>query len=326
MVLKFFSGLACLFLMGAAGVAPAQAQQKTVSVLAFDNQPGTEAMRDGIRDALKAGGFAQGKALRLVDQSAEGDDDRLTRIVKKAVADRSDVIVTISAPAAAAAMAATRLIPVVYTGVDDPAESGLTATPGTAGSSGGGNVTGVSGVVAPLRQLDLLKSLVPGARRVGVVYTPAQAATVQLLKQLQDAGSRSGVVLVEVLAPRPVDVGSAARSLIGKVDVIYTVADVNVSKAYEALVKVANDARIPLVATDLDGFKRGAMAAIFVSDRDVGLQAGRMVVKFLRGARLGSVAPEVVTRPQIHLNLPAAQKQGVTFSDAVIKGAERVQR
>ncbi len=316
MVQKFLPAMVLVALLTVLGVEPVHAQQKTVSVIASDGQPGTEAMRDGVRDALKAGGFAEGKPLRLHYQTAEGDRERLARIARKAVNDRSDVIVAISAPSAIAAMAATALIPIVYAGVDDPRANDL----GAAGS----NVTGVSGVVPPLRQLDLLKSLVPGARRVGVIYTPAQERTIQLLRQLQEAGSRSGVVLIEVLAPRSIDVGSAARSLIGKVDVIYTVADANVAKAYEALVKVANDGKIPLVATDLDGFRRGAMAAIVVSDRDVGLQAGRMVVKYLRGAKPGSVAPEVVSRPQVHLNLPAARKQGVTFSDALIKSAERV--
>ncbi len=57
------------------------------------------------------------------------------------------------------------------------------------------------------------------------------------------------------------DVGSAARSLIGKVDVIYTSTDDNVVSAYEALVKVGQDAKIPLVASDTDSVKRGAMAA-----------------------------------------------------------------
>ena len=49
--------------------------------------------------------------------------------------------------------------------------------------------------------------------------------------------------LVEAAAPRSVDVASAARSLIGKVDVIYTNTDNNVVSAYESLVKVGNDAR-----------------------------------------------------------------------------------
>ncbi|MCH3791865.1 ABC transporter substrate-binding protein, partial [Campylobacter jejuni] len=68
--------------------------------------------------------------------------------------------------------------------------------------------------------------------------------------------------LVEAAAPRSVDVASAARSLIGKVDVIYTNTDNNVVSAYESLVKVGNDAKIPLIASDTDSVKRGGIAAL----------------------------------------------------------------
>src|SRR3546814_14864748 len=71
-----------------------------------------------------------------------------------------------------------------------------------------------------------------------------------------------GMTLVEAAASRTVDVGAAARSLVGKVDVIYTNTDNNVVSAYESLVKVGNDMKIPLVAADTDSVKRGAIAAL----------------------------------------------------------------
>ena len=76
---------------------------------------------------------------------------------------------------------------------------------------------------------------------------------------------------------------SAARSLIGKVDVIYTNTDNNVVSAYESLVKVGNDAKIPLVASDTDSVKRGGIAALGINYRDLGVQTGKVVVRILKG-------------------------------------------
>ena len=85
---------------------------------------------------------------------------------------------------------------------------------------------------------------------------------------------------------------SAARSLIGKVDVIYTNTDNNVVSAYESLVKVGNDAKIPLVASDTDSVKRGGIAALGINYRDLGVQTGKVVVRILKGEKPGAIASE----------------------------------
>src|SRR3546814_4972586 len=103
-----------------------------------------------------------------------------------------------------------------------------------------------------LKQVALIKKVVPQAKRVGMVYNPGEANSVVVVKQMRELLPKSDMSLVEATAARTVDVGAAARSLVGKVDVIYTNTDNNVVSAYEALVKVGNDAKIPLIASDTD--------------------------------------------------------------------------
>src|SRR3546814_19981895 len=110
------------------------------------------------------------------------------------------------------------------------------------------------------------------------------------------------MTLVEAAAPRTVDVASAARSLIGKVDVIYTNTDNNVVSAYEALVKVGNDAKIPLIASDTDSVKRGAIAALGVNYHDLGVQTGKMVIKILKGQTPGEQASETTDKLELFVN------------------------
>src|SRR3546814_10838550 len=79
---------------------------------------------------------------------------------------------------------------------------------------------------------------------------------------MRELRPKSDMSLVEATAARTVDVGAAARSLVGKVDVIYTNNYNNVVSACEAFVKVRNSAKIPLIASDTDSVKRGAIAAL----------------------------------------------------------------
>src|SRR5690606_22620553 len=109
------------------------------------------------------------------------------------------------------------------------------------------------------KQIDLIKKVVPDAKRVGMVYNPGEANSVVVVEAMRKLLPAQGMSLVEASAARTVDVGAAARSLVGKVDVIYTSTDNNVVSAYESLVKVGNDAKIPLIASDTDSVKRGAI-------------------------------------------------------------------
>jgi len=145
-----------------------------------------------------------------------------------------------------------------------------------------------------------------------------------VVQQLRALLPQRGMTLAEASAPRSVDVGAAARSLVGKVDVIYTSTDNNVVSAFEALVKVGNDSKIPLIASDTDSVKRGAVAALGINYFEMGKQAGRMVARILNGEAPGTIKPETSDKLELFVNLGAAQRQGVTLSDELLKSAREV--
>ena len=319
---RFRAIIAPLLALFAVLAFPAAAQQKLVSILGAGPDPSAITVRDAVRDAMKAGGLAEGKGLRIQFANVAAGEDAARRAARKFVSDRSDVIIAVGRPAARAAVEATRQIPVVFLGVDDPVEAGL--IPAFAPS--GTNVAGVMGQLPAARQIEMIRQVVPGARRIGILYGSGHSESLRDIRQLQDAGAKTAAVILDVAVARPIDVGSAARSLIGKVDVLFTLVDPVVTQSFAAVVKVANDARIPLLSSDPAAAASGASATFFVSDRDIGLQSGRMALRILRGARPGGLAPEIVSRPQFIVNPAAAGKQGVTLSEAVLKAATQLIR
>lgn len=296
------------------------AQTKSVSILGTERGAGAEAMRDGVRDALKAVGFVEGRNLKLVVETVIEDEQRLSQQALNLVLVRPDVLVALSIPAAQALMRHTKQMPIVFVGVTDPVEAELVPS----WSASGTNVTGVSDLLPMARRAQLIRQFVPQARRVGVVYNPADAASVLVIREFQEQLTKAGMLMVEVAALRALDVAAAARSLIGRVDVIHTFWDSHTQVAYPGLVKVANDAKIALLAADTASVQAGALAAVVLPEREVGAAAGRQVVRILRGAKPGSIAPEVISRPQVQINLVAAKKQGVSLSDTLLKTAVAV--
>ncbi|AOK53898.1 ABC transporter substrate-binding protein [Burkholderia stagnalis] len=306
------AGVAALALAGAA-------HAQTVKVLSIVDHPALDAIRDGVRAELKAEGYGDDK-LKWEYQSAQGNTGTAAQIARKFIGDKPDVIVAIATPAAQAVVASTKSVPVVYSGVTDPVAAQLVKGWGPTGT----NVTGVSDKLPLDRQVALIKRVVPNAKTVGMVYNPGEANSVVVVKELKAILAKQGMTLKEAAAPRTVDIGPAAKSLIGKVDVIYTNTDNNVVSAYEALVKVANEAKIPLVAGDTDSVKRGGIAALGINYGDLGRQTGKVVARILKGEKPGAIASETSSNLELFVNTGAAEKQGATLAPDLVKDAKTV--
>ncbi len=309
------AALACVGFMSGAAV-----HAQSVSVSSIVEHPALDSIKDGVHKALTDAGYTDAKGLKWQFQTAQGNPAIAAQIARKFVGDKPDVIVAISTPSAQAVVAATKEIPVVYSAVTDPVVAHLVRSMEPSGT----NVTGVSDALALEPQIELIKKVVPQAKKVGMVYNPGEANSAVVVKQMKELLPKHGMSLVEATAARTVDVGAAARSLVGKVDVIYTNTDNNVVSAYESLVKVGNDAKLPLIASDTDSVARGAIAALGVNYYDLGVQTGAMVVRILKGEKPGAMASETSNKLELYVNPGAAKRQGVTLNDEFVKSATKI--
>ena len=97
-----FGALALAFAMA----SPVHAQQKSVAITAIVEHPALDAVRDGVKEALTAAGYEEGKNLKWQYQSAQGNTGTAAQIARKFIGDKSDVIVAIATPSAQAVAAA----------------------------------------------------------------------------------------------------------------------------------------------------------------------------------------------------------------------------
>src|SRR5712691_3807361 len=80
-----------------------------------------EAFRQGLRDL----GYVEGRNVVIVYRDAEGKSERLPALAAELVALKVDVIVAGGTPHALAAKQATKTIPIVFIGANDPVTDGL---------------------------------------------------------------------------------------------------------------------------------------------------------------------------------------------------------
>lgn len=298
-----------------------QKPAKTVAISAIVEHPSLDDIRRGVIAGLADLGYKEGQNLTINFQSAQGNMATAGQIAKQFVADSPDAIVAISTPTAQTLAAATHTIPLIYTAVSDPVAAKLIDDKGVASQS---NITGLSSQLPLAPQIELFSKIKPEAKRIGYVYSPGEMNSVSLKEQLLAELPKYGMTLVDIPANRSSDVAAATRALDGRVDLIYTSLDNNVASAMEAMVAVANELKLPIIASDEFSVRRGATAALGVNDFDFGVTTAKLVAQTLEGTAPNQIKPTVMNTLTLYVSPSHASSQGVSISDEVLKDAINV--
>ena len=303
-----------------AATGDAATAMTTVAITAIVEHPALDDVRKGVIDELNEAGFKDGENLKVNFQSAQGNTATAGQIAKQFVADNSDVIVAIGTPSAQSVAAATSSIPLVFSAVTDPVAAKLV----TKLDGSGTNVTGGSDALPYEPQIELMRQIIPSLKNVGYVYSPGEVNSTIILKNLKEKLTPLGINVLEAPAQRSTDIAMAARSLEGKVDMIYTSTDNNVVSAYESLYQVAKESKIPLIASDTSSVERGAVAALGVNYYELGRETGKIVVRILNGEKAGAIPVYTPQMLDLYVSPKHAKEEGITLSQAVIDKAKEV--
>ncbi len=298
----------------------AENSTKKIAITAIVEHPALDSVRQGLEEELKSNGYENGKNIQITFQSAQGNTATAGQIAKKFVGDKPDVIVAIGTPSAQPIVASTKSIPIVFAAVTDPVAAKL--VPSWEPSKT--NVTGVSDMLPLEPQVQLMKKLVPNLKNLGFVYSPGEINSTVIIQELEGILPQYGIQLISVPAPRTSDIAAAARSITGKVDAIYSSTDNNVISAYESLYKVGVESKTPLIASDPDSAKRGAVAVLGANYNQMGHQVGQMVIEIINGTPAGDLAPQKMDKLDLILNKKSAALMGVTISPELEKEATTI--
>ena len=184
---------------GAAAAWPlaAQAQPAAMPVIGFlhSGSPEQNVKRvAALRKGLSTAGFVEGKNVAIEFRWASGQNDRLPELTADLIRRQVAVIATLSStPAAVAAKAATKTIPIVFLIADPPVELGLVAS----FNRPGGNATGfiTLNVELAAKRLGLLREVAPKATTVAALLNPGHPSFKPVSDLLQATAGPLGVQL-----------------------------------------------------------------------------------------------------------------------------------
>ncbi|MFN2646253.1 MAG: ABC transporter substrate-binding protein [Burkholderiales bacterium] len=292
------------------------AERATIPFIGFLNSgsPNERAhLVHAFRQGLKEGGYVEGKNLAIEYRWAEGRPELLPKLAAELVERKVLVIAaTGSLAPAMAAKSATKTIPIVFSGPEDPVKLGLVASLGHPG----GNVTGVTGGGTALhrKRLELLRDLIPQANRIVYLENPnnpdARAAAYDVLAAAE--AMRAQVQIVSASTEAELDSVFAAMGQM-RADAMLVAIDPFFTTRREQIVALAARYRIPASYSFREFPMQGGLLSYGPNISEVYRQVGLYTARVLNGAKPRDLPIMQSTKIELVVNLTAAKALGLSL-------------
>ena len=288
----------------AAETAAPAASYKVAIVQQLDHSSLDE-IRTAVSAELKAKADAAGIELTISEYNGQNDPTMLGQIGAQVMGDQVDMIIPIATLAAQTMVTAAEGTDtsIVYAAISDPVSAGLT---------GLDKVTGTSDALNTPFILDMMLAANPDIKTVGLLYSNSEANSTMPIAEAKQYLESKQISYIEKTGNTTDEIVTAATSLVGRVDAVFTPTDNVVMAAEVAVAEILNEAGIPHY-TGADSFvQAGGFATCGVNYTELGTYTADMAFDILTG---GAV-PEyhVMDGGIITVNTETATALGIDYS------------
>jgi putative ABC transport system substrate-binding protein len=299
-----------------AGARGQTTKAPTIGILAPANP---EPFKSVFGEALRGLGYVEGRNIRIEFRSAEGNPRLLAPLAAELVGLGVDVLVAWQTPAVTAAKQATSTIPIVMAGAGDPVATGFVASL----ARPGGNITGLTGATSQVstKTIELIRELVPPARRIAVLANSADSFTKPYLEHMQQAARTLGMEFQPLLVRDAEEFDSAFAAMRREqADAVI----VQPSLPRRPAIDLALRHRLPALSQNLTFVAQGGLASYAADNVEMWRKSAAYVDKILKGAKPADLPVEQATKFDLVVNLKTARTLGVTVPQSILLRADDV--
>ncbi|MFH1212924.1 MAG: ABC transporter substrate-binding protein [Candidatus Neomarinimicrobiota bacterium] len=295
----------------------------TIGIAEFNQSPMNAETEKGVLDALRDSGYVAGQNVKFIIQNAQGDFPTVNAIARNFTTGRVDLICCLATPNLQNCLNLSKDVPIVFTSVANPflAGAGRTETDHLP------NVTGIATRSPFDETIAIIREILPNIKVIGTLYTPSEINSEYYLECQKAVAAKNGLTVIALSVNTTSELTDAANALASKkIDAIYQISDNLTNLGFEAIVKVANQARLPLFCNQTSEVERGAAVGVGWNFYEAGYEAGKIIPGILRGAKPADIPIKYMTGAKVTLNLPAARIQGLVIPQTIIDRADEVIR
>lgn len=295
----------------------------TVGIGQFAEHGSLDNCRQGFIAGLAEGGYVENKNLKIVYENAQADGAVAGQIANNFVSKNVNLICAIATPMAQSAFGAAKSknIPVIYTAVTDPVAAELAK----ADKTPNGNTTGTSDKLPVAKQLEMIRSVLPNAKKIGIMYSTSEVNSVSAIEEYKAAASKYGFEIVTSGISTTADIPLAADNLLEKVDCLNNLTDNTVVSSLPVILAKASAKKIPVFGSEVEQVKIGCLATVGLDYYDLGVQTGKMAAQVLKGEKKASELNfQVIDEASFYGNTAVAKNLGITLPASLVSSAKQM--
>ncbi len=295
----------------------------TIGIGQFAEHASLDNCKDGFLAGLADAGYKEGENLEVLFENAQADGGTASQIANNFVANKADMICAIATPMAQSAFGATRDtdIPVIFTAVTDPIAAELAKADGTPN----GNTTGTSDKLPVQKQLEMIRSILPNAKSIGIIYCTSEVNSVSAIEEYKEAAADYGFEIVESGIATTADIPLAADNLLEKVDCINNLTDNTVVSSLQVILEKAAAKKIPVFGSEVEQVKIGCLATVGLDYFELGKQTGAIAAQVLKGEKKASeINFQIIEEASFYGNNAVAANLGITLPQSLVSSAKEM--
>ena len=325
---KLFSGLLalimCTAITGCGTGSDDSGNSKTkdlanakIGVIQLMQHDALDASYEGFKKELIEAGVKE----ENIEHQIAGDNSNCTTVADKLVNGGNDLIYAIATPALQAAAAATSQIPIVGCAITDYESTDLVKS----NDKPGGNVTGASDLTPVKDQFELLKKMLPNAKKVAIMYYGSEDNSIIQGNLAEEAAKENGLEYKVYKVSDSNEIQAVTSQIVSdKNDVVYIPTDNLLATYMSSVEAITSPAKIPCIVGEEGMVKSGGFATYGINYENLGREAGKQALAILKGEKTAADTPVVkldVKNCTLAINLKVAKKCGITvnkedYSDA----------
>jgi len=285
-----------------------------LAMVHYVDSPNSEDCEKGVRKLLEDKNLREGVDFTLKVYNAQGDISTLNSIAGSIGNETWDLVFAASTPTVQLLAKKLPNANIVFTNVGDPVIAGL----GKSFEDHLPNLCGIATMSDFDGMMKLVKTLHPGIKRAGTVFTPAEINSVSYKDRLAEAAKETGVELIAVPASTATEVLDAANSLVAqRIDVFCQISDNLTGSCSSAILKVSRDSKIPYYGFVTNQIEHGAVAVCARDYFQAGYEAGELGIEILSGKKPAQIPYRLVAKTDYLISLETALVFKISVPDQV---------
>lgn len=261
-------------------------------------------------------------SVRYTYRNVDGNVNLLSQAAADLAAEGVDLIFACSTPSALAARDLPGNIPVLFTPVFDPVSAGLVASL----SAPGGKVTGMSGMVTADKKIQLIKDLLPSAKKLCVLVPASDQNSCIEMQNFRQA-AQGEFTLHEIVLDAASDISLLEEKFSPEDDALFLPIGRIIEENFSSIAYYAEAFNLPIIASHAPNVVMGALGGLFADHAKLGaacaVQAEEILVQKKDPATIAAGLPQ---DPDLLLNAFVAENLDIEIPASLMEKAKEIYR